>query len=227
MKSIIISTFIFSVMACADTNESLIVPDNPIDLNSNSASFNDEDCAEVDSVAFILGYAMGEYVDELAKDGLDSFFIRDSILKGMVTDWFNQSNDTLIPLDTIIEYIHVVHSADEDIVKNYFMVILDHSEYLIDTMRYEELISAGFCYASNYNPGFQTRGWASYLLSSITGESGPCTFAGLYGRVIDAAVDTVGFMSGIGSVKKIRNILSGGWNAFALYDLYHYALTEC
>lgn len=200
-------------MSCTDEKAS--DPQKP-DLHEAptvTSSFTDRDCAETFDAAIEVGYAVGLFHDEILKDGIDSFLVRDMKMSLIISS-------SSIPLDSMIERYVEYHQMDYNIVHDYFYTLLEHKEFILNTSNRDAIIDGIICYGINSTGSIEgqlvVRGIFTKI-ADLLGQGGPCTLGGIFGRLFDAAASTtaalfttpVPFINGI------------AW-ANAGHDLYEY-----
>ena len=77
----------------------------------------ENDCPDSFNVAIEVGYAIGAFHDEILKDGIDSFFVRDTRMDLV-------ANPSPFLLDSLIERYVEYHQMDFNIVHDFFLYAL-------------------------------------------------------------------------------------------------------
>lgn len=174
----------------------------------------------------LIATTMAYYHDALIEDGIDSFLVRHNRLSSF---YWGPSPESLILVDTVIARYSRTFLIDEQIVEDFFEALETHGNVLQKTGGISELEEALYCLANgNGSPVYldnsviRPRGLFTWILQQ-TGNDGPCTPAGIFARMGDAAVETLGATGSGGNYIALR-VISGG-SAFAdLYDYYSYML---
>jgi hypothetical protein len=172
-------------MSC--TNEMAYDPQKP-DLYEDTSSFTDRDCAETYDAAIEGGYPVGVFHDELLKDGIDSFMVRDMKM-GLII------SSSSIALDSMIERYVEYHQMDFNIVHDFFYTLLEHKEFILNTSNREAIIDGIICYGINSTGSKEGQLVVRGIFTTIAGwlgQGGPCTAGGIFGRLFDAAASTTG-----------------------------------
>jgi len=164
-------------------------------------------CSEPDSVYQIIAYAFGNFFDEIAEDGLDSFNVRNDLLESYLEENFD---DTVLVKDFINLYVRF-HKMDSIIVANYFSVIVDYNSIISDPDS-SCIIAALYDYTNEYQEytnEYQEDRWLFSTLANIF-DAG-CTisvFAGIVDTALLAAGTVVAAPTGIGLAIGIVGVAS-------------------
>lgn len=196
---------------------------NPPTSESSGETINPRDgiCEGVDSLDIEIAYAIGEFIDGVAADGLDSLIERWERLDILLVNFGYNNNTEDIPFDTLSVYFDQCFLLDEGVAHEFFKEIHLNSAYILDENNSINLYNGLYCYASNYNPGFAVRGLFTWVLNNTISEDYPCSFGNVYGRVMDAVAATLGVP--IGGNKWWR-YMSGAAAVYEFCDMISYAI---
>jgi hypothetical protein len=174
----------------------------------------------------LIATAMAYYHDALIADGIDSFLVRHNRLSSF---YWGPSPNSLVLVDTVIARYSRTFLIDEEVIEDFFVSLQTHGNVLNRTGGAAELEEALYCLANgNGSPVYldksliRPRGILTWALQRA-GLDGPCTVAGIYARMGDAAIETLGALGTGGGSIAVR-VLAGASAFTDLYDYFDYGL---
>lgn len=158
-----------------------------------SYTYTDEEYYQgLDPIFIELGSRMGMFFDELIKDGTDTFFARNQEL--------TKKLEGPLTLEEVKSLYVEVHKMDQEIVEDYFDVLVNHSALILNRDYKKPMMDGIFFYAFKTKKGLELR-WLFTTIANVLGSSCQVkVVAGVFDTAVLGAIAVATAPTGLGAV---------------------------